>query len=46
MSTNIPEGLMDWAHSLSLEEYLSKQDLESGRTIHMAMRNIVENYNI
>ena len=46
MSSTIPEGLTDWAHSMGLEEHFSKQDLESGRTIHVAMRNIVENYNI
>ena len=46
MSTSVPESLVDWAHSIGLAEHLSKQDLESGRTVHIAMRAIIEGYNI
>lgn len=46
MAAAVPEGLVDWAHSVGLEGYLAKADIESGRTIHMAMKNIVDGHNI
>lgn len=46
MAAAVPEGLVDWAHSVGLEGCLAKADIESGRTIHMAMKNIVDGHNI